>query len=141
MKPLALVERAIENSSRSGDLVLDLFLGSGSTLIAAERKAGAVANVSARALIWLAARFASFAQLFTRPHVAGSSSRASRRWRTIQCWSVGGDVVPRPVVAPFKLLDIDAQLEGETLLLAVGRRDQQPVKPKRLLRRQRCWPP
>jgi DNA modification methylase len=37
MKPLPLVERAIENSSRPGDLVLDLFLGSGSTLIAAER--------------------------------------------------------------------------------------------------------
>ena len=37
MKPLALVERAIENSSRPGDRVLDLFLGSGSTLIAAER--------------------------------------------------------------------------------------------------------
>jgi DNA modification methylase len=37
MKPLALVERAIENSSRPGDVVLDLFLGSGSTLIACER--------------------------------------------------------------------------------------------------------
>ena len=37
MKPLALVERAIENSSQPGDVVLDLFLGSGSTLIAAER--------------------------------------------------------------------------------------------------------
>ena len=37
MKPLELVERAIENSSKQGDLVLDLFLGSGSTLIAAER--------------------------------------------------------------------------------------------------------
>jgi DNA modification methylase len=37
MKPLALVERALENSSRPGDVVLDLFLGSGSTLIAAER--------------------------------------------------------------------------------------------------------
>ncbi len=37
MKPLALVERAIENSSRPGDVVLDLFLGSGTTLIAAER--------------------------------------------------------------------------------------------------------
>jgi len=36
-KPLALVERAIENSSRPGDLVADLFLGSGSTLIACER--------------------------------------------------------------------------------------------------------
>ena len=37
MKPLALMERAIENSSRPGDVVLDCFLGSGSTLIACER--------------------------------------------------------------------------------------------------------
>jgi DNA modification methylase len=37
MKPLELIERAIENSSKPGDVVLDLFLGSGSTLIAAER--------------------------------------------------------------------------------------------------------
>lgn len=37
MKPLGLMERAISNSSRAGDLVLDLFAGSGSTLIAAER--------------------------------------------------------------------------------------------------------
>jgi len=37
MKPLALVERALENSSRTQDAVLDLFLGSGSTLVAAER--------------------------------------------------------------------------------------------------------
>jgi DNA modification methylase len=37
MKPLELVERAIENSSQPGDLVLDQFLGSGTTLIAAER--------------------------------------------------------------------------------------------------------
>jgi DNA modification methylase len=37
MKPLPLVERAIENSSHPGDLILDLFLGSGTTVIAAER--------------------------------------------------------------------------------------------------------
>ena len=37
MKPLELVERALENSSRPGDAVLDLFLGSGSTLIASDR--------------------------------------------------------------------------------------------------------
>lgn len=36
-KPLELVERVLENSSRPGDVVLDLFLGSGTTLIAAER--------------------------------------------------------------------------------------------------------
>ena len=37
MKPLALIERAIQNSSQNGDKVLDTFLGSGSTLIACER--------------------------------------------------------------------------------------------------------
>ena len=37
MKPLALIERAIQNSSQSGDILLDTFLGSGSTLIACER--------------------------------------------------------------------------------------------------------
>ena len=37
MKPVALIERAIRNSSRRGDLVLDPFGGSGSTLIACEK--------------------------------------------------------------------------------------------------------
>jgi len=36
MKPVELVERAIRNSSKSRDIVLDLFGGSGTTLIAAE---------------------------------------------------------------------------------------------------------
>jgi len=37
MKPVELVGRAIANSSRKGDTVLDLFGGSGTTLIAAEQ--------------------------------------------------------------------------------------------------------
>jgi DNA modification methylase len=37
MKPVALVERAIRNSSKGRDIVLDPFGGSGSTLIAAEK--------------------------------------------------------------------------------------------------------
>jgi len=37
MKPVVLVERAIRNSSKSRDIVLDPFGGSGTTLIAAER--------------------------------------------------------------------------------------------------------
>lgn len=37
MKPVALVARAIQNSSQPGDIVLDLFGGSGTTLIAAEQ--------------------------------------------------------------------------------------------------------
>ena len=36
MKPVALVERAVGNSSKQGDVVLDLFGGSGTTLIACE---------------------------------------------------------------------------------------------------------
>lgn len=38
MKPVELVERALVNSSKSGDTVVDLFAGSGSTLIGCERR-------------------------------------------------------------------------------------------------------
>ncbi|WKB50794.1 DNA modification methylase [Eleftheria terrae] len=44
MKPVELVERAIRNSSRPGDIVLDPFAGSGTTLIAAE-KVGRIARL------------------------------------------------------------------------------------------------
>jgi DNA modification methylase len=37
VKPVALIERAIRNSSKRRDIVLDPFGGSGSTLIAAEK--------------------------------------------------------------------------------------------------------
>ena len=36
-KPIDLISKAIINSSKRGDLVVDLFLGSGSTLIACEK--------------------------------------------------------------------------------------------------------
>jgi DNA modification methylase len=39
MKPVELVERALVNSSKAGDIVVDLFGGSGSTLIGCERTA------------------------------------------------------------------------------------------------------
>ena len=44
MKPVELMERSIRNSSRPGDVVLDCFGGSGSTLIAAE-KSGRLARL------------------------------------------------------------------------------------------------
>jgi len=44
MKPVELVERAIRNSSQPGDLVLDPFGGSGTTLIAAQ-KSGRIARL------------------------------------------------------------------------------------------------
>lgn len=37
MKPVELVERAINNSSKQGDIIIDLFGGSGTTLIASEQ--------------------------------------------------------------------------------------------------------
>jgi DNA modification methylase len=37
MKPVDLCCRGISNSSKEGDIVLDLFLGSGTTLIACEK--------------------------------------------------------------------------------------------------------
>jgi len=37
MKPLALIERTIENATRPGELVVDAFLGSGTAIIAAEK--------------------------------------------------------------------------------------------------------
>jgi DNA modification methylase len=36
-KPISIVSRAIGNSSKSDDLILDIFGGSGSTLIACEQ--------------------------------------------------------------------------------------------------------
>jgi DNA modification methylase len=44
MKPIELVERALLNSSKAGDVIADLFGGSGSTLIACERR-GRVARL------------------------------------------------------------------------------------------------
>lgn len=37
MKPIKLIGRLIRNSSHAGDLVIDFFLGSGSTLIASHQ--------------------------------------------------------------------------------------------------------
>ena len=37
MKPVELVENAILNSSKEGDIIADIFAGSGTTIIAAER--------------------------------------------------------------------------------------------------------
>ena len=37
MKPVELIERGIENHTQTDEVVLDLFLGSGTTIIACER--------------------------------------------------------------------------------------------------------
>jgi DNA modification methylase len=39
MKPVELIDKAIKNSSKVGDVILDLFGGSGSTLISCQKTA------------------------------------------------------------------------------------------------------
>jgi DNA modification methylase len=72
MKPVALVERAIRNSSKTKDIVLDPFAGSGSTLIACEkagRRAGLIDSMHGTA---------------TSSSGDGRSGRARPRcWKTI----------------------------------------------------------
>ena len=65
MKPLALIERAIDNSSENGDLVLDTFMGSGSTLIACERtgRIGAGIEIDPRYCDVIVARWEAFSGL------------------------------------------------------------------------------
>jgi DNA modification methylase len=70
MKPVALVERALRNSSKSRDIVLDPFGGSGSTLIACE-KTGRQAR-----LVELDPRYCD-----VMSGVGRSSAAAPRCWR------------------------------------------------------------
>jgi len=43
-KPVKIIENAINNSSKSGDIIIDYFAGSGSTLIGAEKR-GRISNI------------------------------------------------------------------------------------------------
>ena len=62
MKPVELVERAIRNSSKSRDIVLDLFGGSGTTLIACERtgRAARVMELDSKYVDVIVARWQDF---------------------------------------------------------------------------------
>jgi DNA modification methylase len=62
MKAVELVERAIRNSSKSRDIVLDLFGGSGTTLIACERtgRAARVLELDARYVDVIVVRWQEF---------------------------------------------------------------------------------
>jgi DNA modification methylase len=84
MKPVELIERALLNSSKAGDLVADFFGGSGSTLIACERR-----GRLARLMEWTRATPMSFAGgtrsiRVSRPcstATAGRSRRSARNGR------------------------------------------------------------
>ncbi len=62
-KPVELVERAVRNSSKAGDVVLDPFAGSGSTLIACHKsnRRAALVEIDPRYCDVICRRFAAFA--------------------------------------------------------------------------------
>ena len=112
-KPVALAERAIRNSSRAGDAVLDLFGGSGSTLIAAEQagRRALLLELDPHYVGVIVARWQAFTGLQAR-QVAGAvpergaaharnpgagllRARSRRRWRGL---ALGGWCGDRPSV-------------------------------------------
>jgi DNA modification methylase len=64
MKPVELVARALLNSSRTGDIILDSFGGSGSTCIAAEQigRAARMMELDAKYCDVIVKRFAAYAE-------------------------------------------------------------------------------
>lgn len=82
MKPVPLIERAIVNSTKKGAHVLDVFGGSGSTLIAAART-GRIAHLvelDPRYCDVIRRRWAQFAE--QHPEIAGTSlAKRTGSWR------------------------------------------------------------
>jgi DNA modification methylase len=74
-KPVELIERAIRNSSKPGDTVLDGFAGSGSTLIACEKagRQGRLVELDPRYVDCAVRRFQEF---------TGTEARLSANGRT-----------------------------------------------------------
>ena len=76
VKPVALVVDAIQDCSRRGEIVLDPFAGSGTTLIAAEKtgEAGTVVEIDPRYVD----------VTITRWEVYGQEGDARRHWRGLR---------------------------------------------------------
>jgi DNA modification methylase len=68
MKPVSLIERALRNSSQRGDLVLDPFGGSGSTLIACEKtgRRAAIVEVEPKYVDVIVRRWEAYTHLEAR---------------------------------------------------------------------------
>jgi hypothetical protein len=115
-KPEALLERILEASSRPGDLVADLFCGSGTTMVVAERLGrrwlgcdvgSAAVQATRRRLLKMGPRQAFSVCRLDRPpglptprvslqegrvHLSGLEGLDSASWRNrIDCWAVEWD--------------------------------------------------
>lgn len=75
MKPVALVEKAIGNSSAVGDVVLDVFGGSGSTLIAAhlQRRVARLVELDPRYVDVICRRFQEFSGVMPMLEASGAA--------------------------------------------------------------------
>jgi DNA modification methylase len=79
MKPLELVGRAIKNSSKKDDLVLDLFGGSGSTLIAAEQiqRSAYLMEIDERYVDVIVKRYLRFVQGYENSYLLRNGEKIS----------------------------------------------------------------
>src|SRR5688572_29226623 len=79
MRPVELIERAIRNSSKSRDTVLDLFGGSGSTIIACEKtgRHGRMIEIDPRYVDTAVRRWEQYTGEQAMLHAAGETSPKS----------------------------------------------------------------
>jgi DNA modification methylase len=86
MKPVALAERAIRNSSRRGDLVLDVFAGAGSTLIACEKasRRAAVIELTPMYVDVIVRRWEAYTHREARLHDDGRTFSEIAKERTLR---------------------------------------------------------
>ena len=80
-KPVELVERALLNSSKAGDIVADLFGGSGSTLIGCERRGrkARLMEIDPKYADWILRRFEEYTGNQATRFTVGSASPTSTR--------------------------------------------------------------
>lgn len=84
-KPVELIETALKNSSKEGDIVLDLFAGSGSTIIACE-KFGRIAYTMELDPKYVATVLTRYAQYTGKEPVRESDGTP---WSAFHNWKVG----------------------------------------------------
>ena len=139
MKPVALVERAMRNSSKSRDIVLDPFGGSGTTMIAAERtgRRARLVELDPKYVDVAVQRWQSFAGAEADPRRNGRdvcrSSRASavQQLRVGRGCTAGSSIVSQPRGRPPHVPTKETQDMVEMLVRALASRRTRSAKPDR----------
>jgi DNA modification methylase len=115
MKPVALVQRMVENSTQPGDVVLDLFGGSGSTLIACEqsKRVGRLVELDPRFVDVIVRRWQDFTGRVARLDETGETFAevAARR-------AAGAPAVTAPATRAAPLEPRPIMLAGQPFVAA-----------------------